>query len=129
MHACGHDGHIAMLLGAAKVLSQMQNKIEGTVKFIFQPAEEITNGAERMIKGGVLEGIDAILGMHLESDLGLETGKVSLEPGPRMASTDRFKITIRGKGGHGSMPHQGVDAIVGSIRSRDEPSVYGKQRN
>ena len=110
MHACGHDGHTAMLLGAAKILSLMKDEIEGTIIFIFQPAEEMGQGAAKMIEEGALEGVDAILGIHLWADLA--SGKVSLEPGPRMASTDRFKIAIRGKGGHGSMPHQGVDAIL-----------------
>lgn len=110
MHACGHDGHTAMLLGAAKILSQMRNNIRGTVKFIFQPAEEIGLGALKIIEAGVMAEVDAILGIHLWPDL--PSGKVSLVSGPRMASADKLKITVRGKSGHGSMPHQGIDAIL-----------------
>lgn len=110
MHACGHDGHTAMLLIAAKVLWELRDQIKGTVKFIFQPAEEPIQGGKMMLDEGVMEGVDAILGIHIWSQL--PTGKVSLEPGPRFAAGDRFKITVKGKGSHGAVPHLGVDAIV-----------------
>ncbi|PAB59619.1 M20 family metallopeptidase [Anaeromicrobium sediminis] len=110
MHACGHDGHTAMLLGAARALNEVKDKINGSIKLIFQPAEEMVQGAKKMIEEGVLEGVDGILGIHLWSDM--KTGKISVDPGPRMASGDHVIIDIIGKGGHGSMPHQGVDAIV-----------------
>jgi len=110
MHGCGHDGHTAMLLGAAKILTQMKDQINGTVKLFFQPAEETAEGAQQMIEEGVLEGVDGVFGIHLWSDV--PCGKVSVEAGPRMAATDIFTIKVKGKGGHGSMPHQGIDAVV-----------------
>jgi len=110
MHACGHDSHTAMLLIAAKVLWELRDQIRGIVKLIFQPAEELIQGAKKMLDEGALEGVHAILGIHIWSQL--PTGKVSLEPGPRFAAGDRFKITVKGKGSHGAIPHLGIDAIV-----------------
>lgn len=110
MHACGHDGHIASLLGAAKILNEIKDEIQGTVKLFFQPAEETAWGAKKMIEEGALEGVDGVFGIHIWADI--ELGKISVEAGPRMASTDLFRIKVTGKGGHGSLPHQGVDAIV-----------------
>jgi amidohydrolase len=110
MHGCGHDGHTAMLLGAAKILNELKSTFNGKVKLLFQPAEELAQGAQMMVAEGVMDGVDEVFGMHLWS--GLQSGKVSVDPGPRLAATDLFKITVKGKGGHGSMPHQGVDAVV-----------------
>lgn len=111
MHACGHDGHTAIALGTAYYLSQHQD-FAGTVKIIFQPAEESPGGAKPMIEAGVLKNpdVDAIIGLHLWNNLPL--GTVGVRDGALMAAVECFRCTILGKGGHGAMPHQTVDSIV-----------------
>ena len=110
MHACGHDGHITGLLGAASVLKEMESELTVRVKLIFQPSEENTKGAKQIISQGILEDVDEVFGLHLFSDI--KAGEISVEPGARMAQTDRFTITFIGKGGHAAKPHQCVDATV-----------------
>ncbi len=111
MHACGHDGHTATMLGVAKVLSEFQEDIKGNVQFIFQHAEEkLPGGASSIIATGGLDGVDAIYGAHLFTDLPL--GKIGIKEGPIMAAVDVFKLTIQGKGGHGAKPHETVDSVV-----------------
>jgi amidohydrolase len=112
MHACGHDGHTAIALMTAYYLSQHPNDFAGTVKIIFQPAEEGPGGAKPMIEEGVLTNpdVDAIVGLHLWNNLPL--GTIGVRSGPLMAAVELFHLTIQGKGGHGAMPHQTVDAIV-----------------
>jgi amidohydrolase len=111
MHACGHDGHTAVQLGLAKIISGLRDEIHGEVRLFFQPAEEvIESGARHFIERRVLTGVDAILGLHLMSDL--EVGRISLGNGSIMASMDEFAITVVGSGGHGAFPHQTRDALV-----------------
>lgn len=110
-HACGHDGHMAIIMGAAKVLSQRKDRFTGKIVFLFQPSEErIPGGAKMMIEEGALEGVDAIFGLHLWQLL--PTGSVGIVKGAMMAQPDAFSITVKGRGGHGSMPHLAVDPIL-----------------
>lgn len=110
MHACGHDCHIAMMLGAIRLLNELRGQLRGEVRIIFQPAEEISIGSRRMIAAGALDGVETIYGAHIWSEV--EAGTVSIESGPRMANTDWFRVDISGSSAHGAMPHKGVDAIV-----------------
>ena len=117
MHACGHDTHIAILMGTAEVLSKLKNEIKGTVKFIFQPAEEGTpngenGGAKMMVEEGVLKNpdVDAIFGLHISA--GTDVGKITYKPAGIMAASQSYKIMVKGKQTHGSRPWGGIDPIV-----------------
>jgi amidohydrolase len=115
MHACGHDAHTAILLGAAMILSEKRSEMTGNVVFIFQPAEETGAGANSMIEDGALEGVDAIFGIHVYSPLPF--GTLGYKPGPFLASGDFFEVKIIGKGGHGGFPHLTIDPIMIAVNS------------
>lgn len=114
MHACGHDGHVAMTLGAATVLAALRDSWQGTLRLCFQPAEEIAAGAVPMIEDGALKGVDRVLGIHLWAPL--QVGTVGVKDGPIFGSADEFGIVVRGRGGHGGMPHTSIDPVVAAAQ-------------
>ena len=112
MHACGHDAHVAVGIGVANVLMKHRDQIPGTIKLMFQPAEEGLGGAKAMIADGVLKGpnVDVALGLHVSSQI--PVGKVAFRSGPMMAASDRFEVLVKGRGGHGAHPEQTIDAVM-----------------
>ncbi len=127
MHACGHDAHIAICLGAAMILKRLQSEISGRIKFIFQPAEEGLHGAENMIEAGALKNpdVDLIFALHVDPEIAL--GTVACSPGPVWAAADSFEIEITGRGGHGAFHHKCVDPIL--VANRIYTGLQSIERN
>ncbi|UCH27437.1 MAG: amidohydrolase [Trueperaceae bacterium] len=116
MHACGHDGHTAVLLTAANLLTRTKDELEGKIVFVFQPAEELGKGAEAMLKDGALEGlsVDHAIGLHLSSTF--PTGTVAARSGPAMAGGDNFRLLVHGRGGHAAKPHEVIDPVLAAAQ-------------